>query len=150
MPDSINKSINLILQTISRSPSFNSLNKVYRNWDSVVNKKYLKYCYPEKININFEEKIGSLFVVSYNPATSFYLNNNKDYILAKINTYFGYNSIISLHIKELPMIIKEEYVKKQKKDLTKEQIDFVNSIKGDDKLSKALRHLAYTYYSYET
>lgn len=145
----IDKNINSILKTLSKSPNFNSLNRVYKNWDNIIDKKYLKYCYPEKVNINFEEKIGSLFIVSHNPATSFYLNNNKDYILAKINTYFGYNSIISLHIKELPMIVKEEYVKKQKKDLTKEEMDFVNSIEGDDKLSKALRHLAYTYYSYE-
>lgn len=145
---SICKTINSVVKSLSKNPSFSSLNKIYRNWDNIVDRKYLKYCYPLKVNINFELKTGKLIIVSHNPATSFYLNNNKNYILAKINTYFGYNSIISFQIKEIPIIIEDNYTKKQKKELTTEQLKKINDISGNDNLSKSLKNLIYSYYSY--
>lgn len=141
-------SINSIIKSLSKSPGFKSLNKIYRNWDNIIDRKYLKYCYPSKININFEQKTGKLTIVSYNPATSFYLNNNRNYILAKINTYFGYNSIVSLQIREIPTIIEDNYTRKQKKELTEEQLNKINNIVGDNNLSKAIKNLIYSYYSY--
>lgn len=140
--------INSIIKSLSKSPSFNSLSKIYRNWSNIIDRRYLKYCYPLKVNVNFEQKTGKLTIISYNSATSFYLNNNKNYILAKINTYFGCNSIISLQIREIPTIIEDNYTKKQKKELTEEQLNKIDSIKGDNNLSKAIKNLIYSYYSY--
>ena len=144
----ISNTINSVIKSLSKSPSFNSLSKIYRNWNNIIDRKYLKYCYPLKVTINFEQKTGKLIVVSYNPATSFYLNNNKNYLLSKINTYFGYNSIVSIQIQEIPTIVEDNYTKKQKKNLTNEQLNKINSIVGDDDLSKSLRNLIFSYYSY--
>ena len=141
--------INEVLRTLSKSPTFTSLNKIYRNWHNIVDQKYLKYCYPNKVFIDYEKKHGKLLITSNNPATSFYLNNNKDYIIAKINTYFGYNSIVDIRIQDVPINIrKEEYTKKQKKELTQEEMDFINSFNEEDKLQKALKKLVYNCYCY--
>lgn len=147
---SIFNEINEILRTLSKSPTFTSLNKIYRNWHNIIDNKYLKYCCPNKVIIDYEKKFGKLFIISYNPATSFYLNNNKEYILAKINTYFGYNSIIDIRIQDIPISIHHEnYVIKTKKELTKDELGIINSFDENNPLQKALKELAYNHYSYK-
>ena len=144
----LGSTINSVVKSLSKSPNFNSLSKIFRNWSNIIDGKYLRYCYPLKVVTDVTQKTGKLIVVSNNPATSFYINNNKNYILSRINTYFGYNSIVSIQIKEIPMIIGDVYTKKQKKELTKEQQERIDSITDNDNLSKSIKNLLYVYYSY--
>ena len=150
-PKDFNFFVNQILKNISKTPQYSALTKIYRNWDNIIDNEFLKFCYPLKITI--QGNYGTLFVISNNSATSFYINNNKNYILSKINTYFGQNTITKLIIKEIPMIIKEEFLKKKKNKLTQEQIDIINEIKIDndknDVLTNSLKDLATSVFEYK-
>lgn len=145
---SIKNTVDFLLKDKLKSPKFTALSKIYSNWEKIVGQKYLNYSYPSKITLDNEQQHGSLYVVSSNPVASFYLNNNKIYILEKINTFFGYNAIQQMYIIEKPMEIHTEFIKKEKKELTEEQKDKINSInKGkDDALSISLRNFVKSFY----
>lgn len=145
----INYLVNSLLKQFGKTPKFTALDKIYRNWDQIIDNKYLKYCYPQKINLNPEQKTCKLLVVSYNSATSFYINNNKNYIISKINTYFGYNAVENVYIQEIPTIIKDNHTKKIKKELTSEEMNYIENIKNkNNKLEDSLRGLAKSIFEY--
>ena len=144
----LGNAINSVVKSLSKSPNFSSLTKIFRNWSNVVDERFRKYCYPLKVVTDITRKSGKLIVVSNNPMASFYINNNKNYILSRINTYFGYNSIVSIQVREIPIIISDVYIKKQKKELTKEQQERIDNIVDNGNLSKSIKNLLYTYYSY--
>ena len=148
---SIKNSMDMLLKNRVQNPKFTALSKIYNNWEKIVGQKYLNYSYPSKITLDKEQKHGSLYVVSSNPAVSFYLNNNKIYILEKINTFFGYNAIQNIFLIENPMEIRTEFVKVEKKILTKEQEDYINSINEgkNDVFSVALRNFVRSCYEYQ-
>lgn len=148
---SIKDTIGYLLKDKIKNPKFTALSKIYRNWEKVVGEKYLNYCFPSKIVLDKEQKYGNLYVISYNPAVSFYLNNNKIFIIAKINTFFGYNAIQNIYVIEHPKNITFDFITKNKETLTKEQNDFVNSINQNknDSLSESLRTLAKSFFEYK-
>ena len=80
-----------------------------------------------------------MYFVSYNSATSFYLNNNKQYIIEKINTLFGYGAVMNLFVKEVPTIVKRKAVKKVENNDVVLCVDI-----KDSKLKQALLNLGRT------
>ena len=86
-----------------------------RNWENIIGSKYYKYCQPEKCN--FKKQLidgniktikydGTLYIVCFNSVVSFFIENNKLYIIEKINIIFGRKLISQIKIKQNPKIIK--------------------------------------------
>ena len=101
-----------ILKPILKNPKFNFFYTISNNWINVVGSKYLDYCCVKKVSLNKDGRQGNIYIVSYNSATSFYLNNNKQYIIERINTLFGYNAVLNVYIKEIPTIVRKKNIKK--------------------------------------
>ena len=74
-----------ILKPILKNPKFNFFYTISNNWINVVGSKYLDYCCVKKVSLNKDGRQGNIYIGSYNSATSFYLNNNKQYIIERIN-----------------------------------------------------------------
>ncbi|MDR1499040.1 MAG: DciA family protein [Rickettsiales bacterium] len=91
-----------------KNPRYSFLYLVCKNWEDIVEPNYKHYCRVEKVTLLNENKQGNLYIISFNSSTSFYLNNNKQYIIEKINTLFGYGAVSNLFIKEIPRIVKVE------------------------------------------
>ncbi|MBR2140775.1 MAG: hypothetical protein IJ853_00250 [Rickettsiales bacterium] len=128
-----------ILKPILKNPKFNFFYTIANNMFNVVDKKYLEYCCVDKVSLDKECKQGNVYFVSYNSATSFYLNNNKQYIIEKINTLFGYGAVMNLFVKEVPTIVKRKAVKKVENNDVVLCVDI-----KDSKLKQALLNLGRT------
>ena len=128
-----------LLRPILKNPKCSFLYTISSNMLNIVGSKYINYCKIEKVTLNKENKQGNVYMIIYNSATSFYINNNKDYIMEKINTLFGYKAVLNLYLKEIPIAIKNE-----KKEI-KINKNFSLGIKGmDDNLNKSLNELGST------
>ena len=101
-----------ILKPILKNPKFNFFYTISNNWINVVGSKYLDYCCVKKVSLDKDGRQGNIYIASYNSATSFYLNNHKQYIIERINTLFGYNAVLNVYIKEIPTIVRKKNIKK--------------------------------------
>lgn len=129
-----------LLKPILKNPKFNFFYTISNNWASIIEIKYLDYCYIQKVNLDNESRQGNVYIVSFNSATSFYLNNNKQYIIEKINTLFGYNAVKNFFIKEIPTIVNKKITKNNK--IEKEVVLSINI--ENDKLKQSLIDLGKT------
>ncbi len=130
--------INLLIKHLASGPKMSAFAKIHRHWDDIIEVKYRKFCYPKKIVLTSDEKRCRLFIVTHNSATSFYFNNSKMYILDKINTYFGYKAVTDIYIEEVPMIISDQYISREKNQLTDAQIKMIDGITIDADKYKTL------------
>jgi hypothetical protein len=129
-----------ILTPIFKNPKFNFLYTIAKNWKGIVGKKYEDYCKVEKVTLTNENRQGNVYVISYNSSVSFYLNNNKEYIIEKLNVVFGYRAVLNLFVKEIPTYVnvKKEVVKIRGDEKKIEMI--VSKIENND-LKKSLLEL---------
>lgn len=97
-----------LLKPILKNPKCNFLYTVSSNLINIVGSKYADYCKIEKATLSKEQNKANLYLITFNSATSFYINNNKEYIIEKINILFGYNIISNLYIQEIPTIVKRK------------------------------------------
>lgn len=100
-----------ILNPFLSNPKCNFLYLVTKNLGVIVGEKYKEYCKIEKINLVNENRQGNIYLISFNSSVSFYLNNNRLYIIEKINSIFGYDAVANLFIKEIPTIVKKKMKK---------------------------------------
>lgn len=128
----------LLLKPILKNPKFNFFYTIANNWSNIVTEKYVDYCYVQKVSLDKENRQGKVYLISFNSAVSFYLNNNKQYIIEKINTLFGYNATTDIFIKEIPTFIHKKSIKQVHDDIEIElPIDVSNNI-----LKQSLLNLA--------
>lgn len=79
-----------------------------RNWKNIIGEKYADFCEVEKISFQKNKKNdGTIYIKAFNNVISFYIENNKEFILEKINAIFGYSLISKIFIKQTPKIIKQ-------------------------------------------
>jgi len=121
-----------------------------RNWKNIFGEKYFEFCEPEKVYFQKDKKNdGVLYIIAFNAVISFYIDNNKEFILEKINSIFGYKLIKDLRIKQNPKIISQ-YLKnviKLDKNQKNEIENKINKIEDTD-LKKSLEYLGeILYYS---
>ena len=114
-----------------------------RNWKNIVSEKYFEFCEPDKVTFQKNKKNnGTVYIKCFNNVVSFYIENNKFFIIEKINAIFGYSLISNIKIKQDPKII--EKVKNKVKNINdKDQKVVENSIKNiqDSTLKDALASL---------
>jgi hypothetical protein len=121
---SIKKSLGF-LKKHNYHPALLILNK---NWLEVIGERYYKYCKPERVYFRKNQKgNGILYVVVYNPVLAMYIESNKNFILDKVNRFFGYKAIADIKIKQTPKIVEEYCKKKKAKALDKKEKDKIIS-----------------------
>lgn len=79
-----------------------------RNWENIIGEKYAEFCEVEKVSFQKNKKNdGIIYIKAFNNVISFYIENNKEFILEKINAIFGYSLISKIVIKQTPKIVKQ-------------------------------------------
>lgn len=79
-----------------------------RNWENIIGEKYADFCEVEKVSFQKNKKNdGTIYIKAFNNVISFYIENNKEFILEKINAIFGYSLISKIFIKQTPKIVKQ-------------------------------------------
>jgi hypothetical protein len=115
------------------------------NWKTVVGEKYFDYCTLEKIRADHSKMDGHVvYLISYNSSASFYLSNNSQYILDRINSLFGYELATKLQVKEIPTVVRvrqQETPKQNYRDAEIENTDIDKKLGDDEILKKSLLEL---------
>lgn len=93
-----------------------------KNWEGIMGRECFKYCKPVKLSGRKNQKNAVLHVVAYNPVPAFYIDNNKLYILDKINTLFGYNAVSDIKIKQEPRSMEKTEKKKVEKKVDEKEL----------------------------
>lgn len=116
---------------------------VIQNWPFVIGPAYASQVLPEKVSFPRGSKTGGTLSVSVaNSGIALMLGHEKTNILKRLNTYYGYEAISKLHIRQKP------HPTPQKRPLTKElpsdkKEEITASTDGiqDDALREALTKL---------
>lgn len=146
------KEINFIVKSIIK-PILKDYSPVIliikRNWANILGEKYFEFCEPEKIFFQKNTKgNATLYITAFNPVISFYIENNKFFILEKINSIFGYSIIKDIKIKQNPKIIKQ-YKKTNTTLNESDKTKITNEINliEDSELKESLKELGQSLYS---
>jgi hypothetical protein len=94
-----------VLKPLLKKPKVALLYSINRNWKDIVGKEFVDFTMVENVVLLKNQKTANLYIISFNSTASFYINNNKSYILDRANNFFGYRAILNLYIKEIPKII---------------------------------------------
>ena len=81
------------------------------NWTKIVSKKISDACYPIKIKMGKEMKDGTL-VLNVIHGKEMEIEYEKNEIIDKINSFFGYNCIKKVNLKIVQKKIKKKYFTK--------------------------------------
>ena len=71
--------------------------ELLKNWGNIVPKKYISLIYPIKIKAN-SQKEGARLVLKVDPSIAFAVEHEKEKIIQKINSFFGYQAIVKLEL----------------------------------------------------
>lgn len=117
-----------------------------RNWESILGEKYFEFCEPEKVTFMKDKKNdGTIYIKCFNAVISFYIENNKSFILEKINSIFGYCLICNIKIKQEPKIVKQ--YKKSKIKIENEKVKKSTDNIENDELKNSLKELGNSLFS---
>jgi len=140
----LDDNISKIIKPISKKKreNFVILQNLTKNWPEIAGQKYYQYCYPKKIKFN-QNNTAILFIGAYNSAIAFALEGNKNYIIEKIASYFGYKIVTDIKILQELKEIKLQKVKKSRKlDDKEEKFIKNNTLKiKDQELQSVLKKL---------
>ena len=71
--------------------------ELLKNWENIVPKKYISLIYPIKIKAN-SQKEGAHLILKVDPSIAFAVEHEKEKIIQKINSFFGYQAIVKLEL----------------------------------------------------
>ena len=117
-----------------------------RNWENIIGEKYAEFCEVEKVSFQKNKKNdGTIYIKAFNNVISFYIENNKEFILEKINAIFGYSLISKIFIKQTPKIVKQ-YQQNTKKinDNDKQFLIEITKNLEENELKESLNELGKT------
>lgn len=140
------KDINFVIREVIKPITKNYspvLLILMRNWQNVMGEKYYEFCEVERVLFPKNKKIGGVIHINaFNNIISFYIENNKLFLLEKMNAIFGYSLFADIKIKQLPKLVK------QRKDNTiklnsadENNINSLTSEIDNDELKKVLNDL---------
>jgi hypothetical protein len=115
------------------------------NWRDIVGNEIFSYCQPIKTKFNPKDNNRTLYLEVPSGGFALEIQHKEKYIIDKINSYFGYNTIHKINITQnINMQIKqnneEKYVAKDKKISEEDEkylLSLITEIK-DDKLRENL------------
>jgi hypothetical protein len=136
------------LKPLLRSSKAALLYTVNRNWKSIIGKEFFDCAEVEKVVMLPEERTAKLYVTSFNSSVSFYINNNKTYILDKINNFFGYRAVLDMLLREIPRPTRSAEKKYVADIESLKKFEEINAVK-DTALRGKLRELAAVFYRRE-
>ncbi|HSQ97678.1 MAG TPA: DciA family protein [Rickettsiales bacterium] len=140
------KDINFVIRDVIKPITKNYspvLLILMRNWQNIMGEKYYEFCEVEKVSFPKNKKIGGIIhIIAFNNVISFYIENNKSFILEKMNAIFGYGLLSDIKIKQLPKLVKQHKNNPIKLDTKDEKaIDNLTSKIDDNELKKSLNDL---------
>ena len=71
--------------------------ELLKNWGNIVPEKFISLIYPIKIKVN-SQKEGARLVIKVDPSIAFAVEHEKEKIIQKINSFFGYQAIVKLEL----------------------------------------------------
>ena len=71
--------------------------ELLKNWENIVPKKYISLVAPIKIKPKSQKEGGHL-VLKVDPSIAFAIEHEKEKIIKKINSFFGYRAIVKLEL----------------------------------------------------
>lgn len=77
--------------------------KILIDWDKIVGLEYAGWCQPEKIMFSKTRRNGGTLYLTVNPSHALLITHSQDILLQKINTYFGYNAVSNLKLRQTPL-----------------------------------------------
>lgn len=132
-PSSIDRSISTLLKPIfsGNKKEFTIINNLAKNWQEVIGKNYVKFCYPKSISFgqnytnkkqksDFQNK-AKLTIAVTNSAVGFFLESNSEIIIERIARLYGYKAIDKIIIKQEP---RNESSKQDSSELNKDSSSF--------------------------
>lgn len=140
------KDINFVIRDVVKPITKNFspvLLILIRNWQNIMGEKYYEFCEVERVSFPKGKKNNAtIHINAFNNVISFYIENNKFFILDKINSIFGYGLISDIKIKQIPKIIKQHKIDNIKLNNDDEKtIDNLISNINDDELKQSLKNL---------
>ncbi len=117
------------------------------NWREIVGEDIAAYAYPIKVKYNHKENIRTLYMEVPVGGFALEIQHKEDYLLEKLNAYFGYKAVhkinISQNIRIRPQIKSTKGTKERVKlsDTEKKYIESVADGIKDDKLKEILTKL---------
>lgn len=140
------KDINFVIRNVVKpiTKSFSPVLLILiRNWQNIMGEKYYEFCEVERVSFPKGKKNnGTIHINAFNNVISFYIENNKFFILDKINSIFGYGLISDIKIKQLPKIVNQHKTNDIKLSDNDEKI-INNSVSeiDNDELKQSLKNL---------
>ena len=125
-----------------RKGSYNYSN-IIDNWTKIVNKKISDICYPITIKIGKEMKDGIL-VLNVIHGKELEIEYEKNEIIEKINSFFGYNCINNIKLKIIQNKMKKRNVTFPKIKYLDKVEEKMNNVK-DNKLKNSLKNFIKAY-----
>lgn len=129
------------LKKILKKSGYN-FNNIVDNWTKMVGKKVSDASYPVTIKIG-KEMIDGTLVLNVIHGKELEIEYNKQTILEKINSFFGYKIIDKVKLN----IVQEKKIKTKEKNIADQNCKFKNklvNLKNDD-LKKSLNKLVKAY-----
>tara|TARA_Y100000768_G_C23747546_1_gene572319 strand:+ start:108 stop:593 length:486 start_codon:yes stop_codon:yes gene_type:complete len=125
-----------------RKGSYNYSN-IIDNWTKIVNRKISDICYPITIKIGKEMKDGIL-VLNVIHGKELEIEYEKNEIIEKINSFFGYNCINNIKLKIIQNKMKKRNVTFPKIKYLDKVEEKMNNVK-DNKLKNSLKNFIKAY-----
>ncbi len=125
---------------------FIMINNLVKNWEQIIGKKYVDFCYPKSVRLEKKENNqgGKLTIAVYNPAIGFFLESNAEIILERIASFYGFKAISKIIIKQEPKQVKSNNQASEEIILSSEKEDFLKNFTSqisDQDLAKTLQDL---------
>lgn len=139
-PDRLTREIRTISKNILGTRGFAGVN-IIECWDDVVGADLSKGIRPEKLTFDKEMRTnGTLHVKSAGGAFAILFEHQKNHIIERVNTFFGYPAVGRIHIAQgklyFPQVTKQPLLKKPTPRQLKELRQKVNLIE-DESLRQA-------------
>ena len=155
-PLAVAKNIRPLIQQLLGQKGIMQL-EILSHWEDIIGADLSAYSFPEKIEFRQNAKSGGVVhLIVPSGAFALELQHREKQIIAKINTYFGYNAVSGMRIRQdgefdfelcMPKSRKEKNTHLLVSDDEKKYIEEVSSDVKDDKLKEILIKLGYSVFN---
>ena len=155
-PLAVAKNIRPLIQQLLGKKGIMQL-EILSHWSDIVGADLAAYSFPEKIEFRQNTKSGGVaHLIVPSGAFALELQHREQQIVAKINTYFGYNAISGIRIRQdgefdfelcSPKSKKEKNAPLLVSEEEKKYIEEMSSDVKDDKLKEILIKLGYSVFN---